>query len=303
MSQKLKKYLFIFILCGSLIVIVGIIFKYIEPDTKQQHLKQIEDEAKFNLSSIKLTPHYKGVDIENLYYYKNYYKLSKYSGAQIAKNEYETTEEYDKRSKKTIIKAESEIWNDKIFAFQIADGCIQRVYDIGLRSIKLFMEPAIIYRQLADGEHKYPVSFALLVKGRSHDYGSQYVGQNAFSDKVVVNSYESNYYYIALYNEDQIAQSQSLNGYIFDKQPILIEMDPKTAESIKDSIGVLAITKIKVDNFSASSDMTRSSNSDATYTNPTEIKSKQYYIFTDLIGLWIYNMDTGEIYKKIMISE
>jgi hypothetical protein len=314
MSQKFNKYLLL-ILCGAFITFVGMMFiskepsnrKFYEEDEKQ-HLKQIEDETINDLSSSKLKPHFKGVDILNLYRYR----ISEYSGSgnPISKGEFETTEEFNKRVKKYKTNMESEIGSDKIFAFQIANyrfisGCIQKVYDIEHGSIEIYLEPKKIYyseyeKQNINIKCKIDDSYSFLIKGEFHDYGPQYVGQNAFGAKRVVNRYENNDYYIALFNEDQIRCSRLLGGHIFGKFPILIAMDPEPAKSTKDSIQVLAITKIKVDEGSAA--MQKSSHLNPTFSNPTESETKETYIFTELIGLWIYNMDTGEIYKKIMIS-
>lgn len=313
MSQKSKKYLVVFLLCGSLIFIV--LYNYKESSHRQiyeqytkaqeqetkEHLKQIEEETKIDLSSPKLTPSYEGVDISNLYSYK----LSKYSGDPIRKSEYETTEEYNKRIKKTITEIESEMGKDKLFAFKI--GGIEKAYDIETKSIKLYLNPEKIYSEY---EKKYSTikpkidfnSYSLSIKTLFSDT-DQYVGQNAFGAKKIVNRYSSKKYYIALFNEDQIMQSGELGFNISYNRPILIEMNPETAKSIKNSIEVLAITKIKVDEASACVALEKDSSSKPTFDNPREKEGKEIYIFTELIGLWIYNMDTGEIYNKIMISE
>lgn len=224
----------------------------------------------------KLPPGYKGDDIKKLAAIFSSMKRAK------EKDEFETTEEYQKRTNKIL----SGIDMDKIYAFSTP---IEGKYDAD--------------RQLLVIEEKYfgalydSGQIATMIKYDEHN-GRTYVATNAFGAQIKVRSSEKYVYKIAYYEPriDGLLHGETEYGPSYQLSDI-IELPVKKAKALNGKIGLLALCKVDVSSSYFPIEV-ETKYEKPTFDSPVESTTYRVLIPVKLLGIWVYNIQTGEIYVK-----
>ena len=124
---------------------------------------------------------------------------------------------------------------------------------------------------------------------------SESEGQNAYGAKVKVKHYSSRYDYLAIHN--YYSYLFCPNGFLncnsisFEK---ILNMGLEEAKASKDNIAALIIGKPTYPFTSFGS-----ISSGATFSSPSSMDISMSYLHLDLLEVWFYNTETGEIISKI----
>lgn len=254
----------------------------------------------FDVGAEKLPPNYKGADVARLYAL-----LTK--KAPKGKSEFETTAEYEKRI--------AEIAFDDIYALKIESaydfrGLTIHPYDADLQKIQIILEtePLSDYSSL-------DYRSSLLIKGADRA-SSSYVGSNAYGAKLEVKDFTATHYGIALVNQvdfGDIGYKHSSNKILESVRELKVEIHvpPDKAKVLKESVGVLILCKPALYRANSKIIPTRENDltfeqfnsSKATIDKPESHFFQRKYINVEVLGVWVYDIRTGEVLSKQKIKE
>lgn len=112
------------------------------------------------------------------------------------------------------------------------------------------------------------------------DKTSRYLGSNSFGAKAMITSKQYSKISLAIDVEDNILNFE-------------ISAPPEKAKQIKETGSALLISKLLQPYTGKATNREK-----ATFTLPIETISNINYVAVNIIEVWIYNPDTGEIYHK-----
>lgn len=187
----------------------------------------------YDTSATKLPPGYQGTNS------KRFHALFKAKVQTIKKGQFETTEEFEERTKDAN-KMLAPISTNRLYAFRV--GMIEPKYDAD-NQVYQFSSPYSDYscdRAKSDG-------WTLVCKiGIAWMADDKYRGSNAFGASRIVDRTRGAYFAVAIPNTPRmfgsVFQNPSLNGSskFIDKLPISIDQ----ARAIKNSVGVLFVGSV-----------------------------------------------------------
>ena len=251
----------------------------------------------FSFDFTKIPLNFKGQNSIELY------NILKKKSVEILKDEFETTTQFEDRVKsinnKPIIGNLSE---DSIFVFKpkhINLYCLNFEYDADSQDIELSLQI----------EDQYELNYQLndkkkaIVLNETTVKESEYKGKNAFGVSKEIHSKETNIYSLIIDNWTDFTNSGISNDLI----KFNFKVEPKIAKLIKENdlyssiidkkgqLGSLYIGKI-IRPFTY--EVSYNSGS-PTLSKPYDYTRNYKYINFNLEEIWIYNINTGEIYLKI----
>jgi hypothetical protein len=283
-------------------------------DDQQNNLTQ--KETKIDLTTNRLPQEYLGDTVNALY--DELVKID-----NLTKDEFETTEAFKNRRQLSITSA---VDNKKIYFFRLMDYLVpftkddsegymatlilshyysNQKYNADNQKLILSIPISTVYSSFYS---KYGVKSSLDIL--SYKNRNSYAGQNAYGARVEVSRTETKKYDIAIVNERNLFMFlqkykplEYKEGYqsreIFSI-PIEIAMAPEIAKSETNLINILAVCKIKPPSkLLKLTDRDYQQISKPKFTTPYEDEENIYYIFSELLEIWIYNFKSGEIYLKL----
>jgi hypothetical protein len=246
----------------------------------------------FEISSERLAPDYCGHDPEVLYV-----RLLDLS-ADRKKGEFETTAEYDQRiAKMTVTPVLGTLNYGSIYAFCVDNSEIKSLYDpdkgilvVDIRFWSVYGEPD--WKSHPPGHR--PTQTALISKSKYRDEG-KYVGTNAFGASAVVDAGSSVEYGIVFSNLDLFPVEKTAASTHFS---VGLPIGPTAARAAKGSLRALAVCRL-VSPYVKST----SGGIQPTLEQPTSFLRLSYYLETELLELWFYDMSSGVVVAKIEPSD
>lgn len=259
---------------------------------KKQPVEQqafgVYSNAEIQISLEQLPERYRGVDPEVLY------KLLDERTKQVEKDEFETSEAFERR--RAAVRQAAIVGNlteRSLFAFMLAGGGTSSVLD-KVRSV---------YN--ADrGEMETSIEIATPVVGVTIDStrraatlkhvmqpSTSYIGQNAYGAKVEIEKQFTYIYEIIIDN---------FHLFPFDLSsyrttlPVTIKIDSASARAAKPSIRVLALSSIARPNL-----LRGFLSHKPTVTEPKDSLMAFQHLIVVVQEFWVYNYETGQIYVKI----
>ncbi len=136
----------------------------------------------------------------------------------------------------------------------------------------------------------------LLATPDFQDLGT-YVGQNAFGVKREISRSKLTNYRLVINNELAFPQSEKM-GYGYTPIHVSIKLPVVTARQAKDAFGILYFVKLARPYLSVSF-----FDKKPEIDSPSEVKSTTYFIYADVLEIWMFNSVTGQIYKKIKAGD
>ncbi|MBV8520464.1 MAG: hypothetical protein JO197_23935 [Acidobacteria bacterium] len=195
------------------------------------------------------------------------------------KDEYETTAQWEARKNKV---------PHGVYAFNAAPiGPVNYDADTGKFTINLYFDFVHRGRESADG--------GLLVLQRTGKVDGTHQASNAFGATVTVQSSTWHEWGLILPDQD------------FGIVALKVAVPVENARAVKDRLGVLAVAtlgpesvpqRMTAETRADLHDVTGFNWKDATIDSPTEQETFQYAIDAQLLGLWVYDTQTGEVYGK-----
>lgn len=242
--------------------------EYNEPDLKVERSGTFLQQS-FDPSVIELPHGFKGHDIISIYK-----KLDK---VIPSKNEYETTKSYQEKLRS--------LKNNDIYAFKIyalSDyNADKQILTVELKSELLFESP------------REGTSFILHEEENSL---GTYPATNAFGAKVSVGKYSNVYYGITLTNGNVFGKKKEYKR-IFKND---FKMASEIAKQSRSGLNFLLICKPdKRDNYFTYS---RDNYSEPSFSVPIERTKKWNYVYVKLLELWIFNEETGKVFKRFKLE-
>lgn len=274
--------------------------------TKQKKKTEVVDTSSlmpFDISAEKLPPNYKGTDIARLY-------TIVAKKAPLKKEEFETTAEYEK---KIIEAVPSDIYAFKIDAGSGLHGLTVSTYDADTQQFQISLETEWL-SQFTFEDYRASFIVKTLNKG-SHSY----IGSNAFGATREVTSFNAIQYGLALVNQQDFGSSRHDDNKYNIKTPltsirkvsIAIQIPPDKARTLKDNIGVLLICKPALYKSDAKVSLRNGNDlifenydsSQATIDSPTSHLYERKYINVEILGIWIYDIRTGEVISRTQLKD
>lgn len=215
---------------------------------------------------------YKGDEIV-----KEYHRLTKQFPP---KEEFEKTEDYKKRA----LSEEKEFY----FVQETTkfEPTITYNADTENLNISMLMLKTSKFMSSTDEKDYKPVKIYTLNKPKK-----QYVGQNAFGTKVIVDKYSDDCYGIAIKN------------YSFEKLDFNIKVDPATAKELVTRNAMKIAWHCKIPSESSSRITTKATyHASPTIDLPTSITENYYLIVADILDISVFDEKTGKIYYRQIIK-
>lgn len=241
-----------------------------------------QKEPPINLSTSKLPIEFKGDDIGGVYGKLMFKKPD-------PKGQYETTEEYKKRINSYF---DSLNQDDTVYFFQ---ETVKLSYDAD----KEKYSSSIVVRHMGKLGELYYSDISSETEQRT------YTAQNAFGTKVEVTLRKESKYSIIIVNRKDMLKSGAefrepgeRETYSVRRMGIEIPMPVNKAK--QSSLRMLAVCRPKPSGSPEGFSFGRVEgyNTSPTFNNPNEWQSRHYYIYSELLGVWIYDFNTGEILAK-----
>jgi hypothetical protein len=269
---------FIVLLTPVILIIIGSACnKGPEDDTKEVSKK----EAKVELTTEALPINFKGDDIEEIYEKLRNMKL-------VKKGKYEITEEW----KRKIDDNYQSILNDDTIYF--IKNWMKLHYDADKQN---FIE----YFRLESGFGLNNMFLSI----RWDRVNKSYIAQNAFGAKVPITLEETTKYYIVPLNKKDIVKNDAMIEKYYKMHGVghydmVIELPVSLEKAKQSSLHALIVFKPRP--LGTASDYTfvteRSTRKPPTWESPSDLQSMSYFIFGDLLEIWIYDSNSGEIISK-----
>ncbi|WP_395064738.1 hypothetical protein [Flavobacterium sp.] len=230
------------------------------------------------------------------------YKNLKAKKTNLQKNEFETTEQFEKRlSIETERKVLGTLNEDDLFAIKSQYqnlNCLKFKYDADNQEVEL----AIELKDYINEENKieFDGKKKSIEISKSTLKNQKYNGKNAFGVSKEINSRQELYYNLQIENWKSFINKDNLINLKF-------KVKPNIAKKIKEEdlygynglLGFIYIGKI---NESLVSNGYYYSGK-PTITKPYEFEYNINYIDFDLYEIWVYNKNTGEILSKVKPKE
>jgi hypothetical protein len=262
-------------------VILLVISSACDKSPEKDKKEVLKNEIKIDLSTERLPINFKGDDIEEIYEKLKSKKPDK-------KGEYETTEEW----KRKIDDNYQSILNDDTIYF--IKNWMKLHYDADKQN---FIE----YFRLESGFGLNNMFLSI----RWDRVNKSYIAQNAFGAKVPITLEETTKYYIVPLNKKDIVKNDAMIEKYYKMHGVghydmVIEL-PVSRENAKQS-SIYALIVFKPRLLGTASDYTfvteRSTRKPPSWESPSDLQSKNYFIFGDLLEIWIYDSNSGEIISK-----
>ncbi|MCC6502247.1 MAG: hypothetical protein IT362_03805 [Deltaproteobacteria bacterium] len=253
--------------------------------------KSIENSAidPFDINAEKLPPKYKGNDIVKLY--SNFVKR-----APLEKNEFETTEEYEKKIASVTL--------DAIYAMKFDMDTSRRSeiypYDADTNKFKIQLTTETLsFSSFEDRRGSFVVK-------EMNKRSESYVASNAFGASRLVKGYVATQYGVALVNEDDFGSDDHGTRTV----NVEIDVSIDKAKQLKDNIGILLLCKPSLYKSNAErkykgNDLIfeKSDYFGGTMNVPISHYYDQKYINVEVLAIWIYDFRTGMIFLKKQLKE
>ncbi len=275
-----------------ILISMSLLFFFISSFTNAQDVSKIDpidySTGGFDPSINQLQPKYVGHNLEVVYL-----MLARLKSITEKKDEFETTSDFKKRSesefKKPILNS---LTLDSIFAFKVK--YCNTSYDADKQQLTITCEFFRVYKSFRDNEKVPEDLHSIIWKYELINRGS-YGGSNAFGATVEVTRHETNRYELVVCNYDDFPTTKSSeNGYERVFLTVDLNVRQEQARIMKSSIATLFISKLTTPFSLKDVDY-----SPATITSPLSTTTNSFYVFANLIEVWFYDINTGQILLKI----
>jgi hypothetical protein len=232
----------------------------------------------FDMNTERIPIPYLGHDIEQVY---NAFKRSQ---KDERKDEFETTDQYQKRlSGQSSEPLFGSVGPDAILAFGVTPSS---QYDADSQTLTISLMASSVLKSVQIDSSRLGVK---IKRGQTTKHKS--IGQNAYGAKVEIEETYAQGFELAIHNHRNFETEKNLTGYNFVQR---INMGPTEAKSLKYKIAALILAKTTTPNISYGASLSK-----ATFNNPTEFFHQTFYVDVDLLEIWIYDKRTGELITKI----
>ena len=261
----------------------------------------------FDMSTEKISVPFSGHDIEQLY---NAFDKGKKSEK---KDEFETTEQFQKRLS---TQRPEPLWGsvrpNSIFAFVINP---RSEYDADNQTLTILIETSDVWQSSQIDKDRIALKF----KDVTSTFGKKYIGQNAFGAKIEIEKCNLKSFELAIHNQHNFEtekvfsesekKSQKEMAEFYEKHNLIgarpspsggktvivikLTMTPSEAKVAKEMIAALCLARPTIPNISYYAIMY-----EATLEYPSDLLNQKYYVDVDLLEIWIFNRQTGEIIAK-----
>lgn len=256
------------------------------------------DQEPFDLKTKKLLPMYIGVDIKK--FYNKYRVTSEVYNKIFKRNEFETIEEYKKRTSSSDT-SKDPFGKNTLYAFKINDININYDPDKQIYLIGDDKYSKTVARPNVDGYmFKTQNKYVSIIIGNYCKFNDTYIGNNIFgSNKKVFRSREinvrisippENLVFKKVFKKDHLVYRDSNDSweyYFYDK----IHVDILKAKEFKKDLGVLFIGNVNNFDSIKYNDMFIR----PTYDSPVDSSTHSYGIPIDIVKIIYYHIPSGEI--------
>jgi hypothetical protein len=216
-----------------------------------------------------------------------------------AKGEFETTEAYNKR----IEAALSEPLVGELTAKSILASVIPLTSGSEFSNLKYNADAQLLSVDKSMDEVPYDLGdYETRSKQRVLSTGlgfekviRTYTGQNSFGIKRRVVEKESYSCDLILLNPGELGFKKDQYDVLGDRQNIVfdVQMDPATAQKAKQNLKLLVLFQVGPPYVGNAKDY-----DSPTIDDPVEVTSYKFYIYANVIEVWLYDSKTGEIYAR-----
>ena len=127
-----------------------------------------------------------------------------------------------------------------------------------------------------------------------------YIGQNAFGAKLpIILREEKEYYIIPLNNKSEIFKTGAQEeGWGYDKMTIELPMSPDEAKQYSPHVLVLCRPRPYGSPTNYKFATEKEWRKPPTFDSPVDFRGQKNFIYAELLGIWIYDLNSGEIMAK-----
>lgn len=240
----------------------------------------------------RLPANYQGQNIEVLY------KLLSRRTASAAKGEFETTEQHKQRIKiEESVPILGSLTINDLFAFTLSRNNVDSEYNADRQELQVAIRIGIVSPRAAHVKLMRSLSVKTI-----YTYEGSHIGSNVYGTKLRVKNRRIDSYELAYDNPDEFVISKYQDkehrklGLTSDTDAIIVDvkMDTPTAIRAKGNLRALAVVEVRPPYIDKATHY-----EEATFDNPVSYYEPSYYLATRLIELWLYDLNSGQVYAKI----
>ncbi|MFH1702366.1 MAG: hypothetical protein ABIB41_02890 [Nitrospirota bacterium] len=249
----------------------------------------------------KIPVPYLGHDIEQVYKAFDERKRAE------QKDEFESTEQYQRRlatqDEKPLF---GSVGQNSILAFVSSPSS---AYDADSQTLKISLHTSPVWQSVQIDRSR------LALEIKSEITKKKSMGQNAYGAKVEIEELYVKEFELAIHNQVDFETEKDLGKSWKDIQSMMSEynlpsesfkgemeatfvkrlkMQPADARTVKDKIAALILVKPTAPFISSGATL-----HEATFKDPNQFLGQMYYVDVDLLEIWIYNKQSGELLTKI----
>lgn len=239
----------------------------------------------------KLLPHYQGNAPESIY------RLLQERTSARNKGEFESTEEYEKR----LVREDAKpllggLRTTSIYAFLLEESVLETNYDADDERMHVFIFPGV---EPSSGDTEGAGKRWTLLTNQKIESLGTYVASNAFGAKVQVRSSRDSEFLIAFsdlagFNLVERASDSRFGNLTRSGIRLDFPLAKARARTLKGRMGVLAVCRLMQPYVAEHFEHFK-----ATFDDPNELRTNEFYIGTQLLQVWAYERGTGEILFKV----
>ena len=252
------------------------------PQAREQNQKVAFDESPFDTTRESFLPNYIGHDAKLIWE-----KL--YDRVNNTKGEFETTEEYNKRLATALSQPVfNRLTVNDLYGVSLKPSF---TYDADNKTVTLRVPNPIVKKGWDKATGKIGVEI-----GELSNTSSNYIGSNAYGATTEATNVSSDILILALNNKCDAFDWTSRCNMYGDIKITINNLLPEEAKKSKDNIRVLFVCRLlepwadKGFYYSG-----------ATYDSPISIHKTYLNLHASAIAVWVYNLSTGIVLKKIQL--
>lgn len=250
-----------------------------QPNSSEPTNRPRQDERPFDANTSKLPAGFVGEDIRQIYS-----ELAKRE-ARASKDEFETDAQFKQRAaQENVQPILGHIPLDSVLAFKVVNRSAEHFYDADTQT----MTTALVLKTGigSDKAHRHNQS----VTSWTTVAEDKYQASNAFGAAATVTRLSAIDYRIGFANGEDF-RPVKYSG----EDAVLLQgqMDVEKAKRLKPYLAILAIVRLKPPFTYSGFDHMK-----PTIDKPTELYVKYYFLNSELLELWLYDPQTGEVFQK-----